>query len=582
MKLKYSNSENLLHGLKWGAFMHFLSGFYNMESMTPGEWNRIVEAFDVKSLARQLHEAGAGYFMLTIGQNSGFFCAPNRTYDAIVGYPKPHCSRRDLIADLALELEKYGIPLFAYLPANAPNRDPRAVRAFDYHDVRNCPDRLASFQRKWESVIREWSLRWGELVKGWWIDGCYPDINRIMYQHADTPNFGSFAAAMRAGNPRSLVAWNPGVADPELISAAAEEDYTAGECEWPGRVIALGQYEEQAQTHVLSYIGKWWGWREPRFSAETLIAATRNITDMGGAVTWDIPFEHDGTVPADFMALLGALGKAVNPTRGEPDRPPLALPRLMVNSLLPPKAVYPLRGGSGKIELRFRNTRGFPLEGQIGLSSPDLALAADRFPYRLAPGEECGFELEFKAPPTGNEGRLDICIGQVKRELIIPYRRQVRLDSSEQSFEFRLGDGRRIGTLVLNKPDPERLRFRLEARDELQRREFIRGSCLEIFGSALPHTRYERQLFAVPGKPHLLEQVDFQPVQRADTFLRSEWTDSGFRCEGELPLALLSGNRQPLLFDAALHTGIDGDYQYVTLFGSTDICASNKRYVMLV
>eukprot|EP01046_Picozoa_sp_COSAG06_P043602 COSAG06_NODE_5739_length_3299_cov_19.417813_1_plen_24_part_10 len=23
-------------------------------------------------------------------------------------------------------------------------------------------------QRNWEAIIREWSLRWGDLVDGWW------------------------------------------------------------------------------------------------------------------------------------------------------------------------------------------------------------------------------------------------------------------------------------------------------------------------------------------------------------------------------------------------------------------------------
>ncbi len=581
MKPKYSNSKNLLHDLKWGAFMHFLSCLYNRADMTPAEWNRVVEGFDVKALAKQLHEVGAGYFMLTIGQNSGFFCAPNHTYDTIVGYPESHCSKRDLIADLALELAKYGIPLFAYLPANAPNRDHQAMRAFDYHDVENCSERMVSFQQKWELIIREWSLRWGSLVKGWWIDGCYLDTNRIMYRHPDPPNFGSFAAAMRAGNPDSLVAWNPGVADPELITAAPEEDYTAGECQYPEQVIALGRYEEQAQTHVLSYIGEWWGWRKPRYTADSLIAATRNITDMGGAVTWDIPFERNGTIPADFMELLGALGRAVNPGRVLPEPPALPLPRLMVSPLMQPKAVYPIPGGDGEIELKFRNTRSFPLQGKVSFSSPDLKLAAEEFPYRLAPGAENCCTLKFTAPPTGSESNIRVHIGRVTRELVIPFRRQIQLNSTEQSFEFRLPDGRKVGTIILNKPNPGKLRFRLEAQDELQRPEFIRGSCLEIFGSALPHTRYERQLFAVPGKAHLLEQVDFQPIQRQDTFLQSEWTDSGFRCEGELPLSLLSSDQHPLLFEAALHTGIDGNYEYVTLFGSTNVCATNSRYVIL-
>ena len=41
-------------------------------------------------------------------------------------------------------------------------------------DVRDVPEgwRLEGFQRNWEAIIREWSLRWGKSVSGRWIDGC--------------------------------------------------------------------------------------------------------------------------------------------------------------------------------------------------------------------------------------------------------------------------------------------------------------------------------------------------------------------------------------------------------------------------
>ncbi len=50
---------------------------------TSDEWNQLVDGFDAETLARQIHEAGAGWFMLTIGQNSGHYCSPNATYRRI-------------------------------------------------------------------------------------------------------------------------------------------------------------------------------------------------------------------------------------------------------------------------------------------------------------------------------------------------------------------------------------------------------------------------------------------------------------------------------------------------------------------
>ena len=113
-------------------------------------------------------------------------------------------------------------------------------------------DRLAAFQQKWESVITEWSKRWGRRVSGWWFDGCYyPDA---MYRHPEPPNFASFAAAVRSGNPDSLVAFNPGVLNP-IITLTPEEDYTAGEINDPGKVVCPGRWVGKAQFHMLSYLG---------------------------------------------------------------------------------------------------------------------------------------------------------------------------------------------------------------------------------------------------------------------------------------------------------------------------------------
>ena len=53
-----------------------------------------LDDFDVEALAAQLESAGARYLVLTLGQNSGFFNAPNAAYDRRTGYR----SRRALLA----------------------------------------------------------------------------------------------------------------------------------------------------------------------------------------------------------------------------------------------------------------------------------------------------------------------------------------------------------------------------------------------------------------------------------------------------------------------------------------------------
>jgi len=93
-----------------------------------------VKAFDVQALAAQLETIGARYFVITLGQNSGFFNSPNATYDRITGYaPGERCSTRDLPLDLVRALEPKGVKLLLYLPCQTPNPDARAQKAFGIH-----------------------------------------------------------------------------------------------------------------------------------------------------------------------------------------------------------------------------------------------------------------------------------------------------------------------------------------------------------------------------------------------------------------------------------------------------------------
>ncbi len=307
---------------KWGVFMHYMADtVLKGDELTVENWNKTVDAFDAKGLTEQLASAGAGYFVLTLGQNSGFYCSPNASYDRLTGFAPSKCSRRDLVSDLSDALRARHIRLLVYLPSGAPDRDKAATKALEwkagqfplwtYKDgkPKGQDDRLASFQRKWESVIAEWSKRWGRKVSGWWFDGCYyPDA---MYRHPQAPNFASFAAAARAGNPDSIVAFNPGVLNP-IITLTPEEDYAAGEINEPDKVVCAGRWVGQAQFQMLSYLGPSWCQKPPRFKAAQIVSITRGITEKGGVVTWDVPPAGiNGHIPEDFLAQLKAVGESL-------------------------------------------------------------------------------------------------------------------------------------------------------------------------------------------------------------------------------------------------------------------------------
>lgn len=295
----------------WGVMSHFLADWrarVDHEPASVAHWNDLIDRFDVEALADQLKSVGAGWFLISIGQNSGYYLAPNATYDRLTGIAPSKCSRRDLVAALADALARRGIRLMVYLPSGAPAEDRAAVAALEYRRAAH-PNR--AFQLRWQSVIADWSRRWGTKVSGWWFDGCY--WPSTMYRACVPPNFESFAAAARAGNPDAAVAFNPGVVY-RTISLTPSEDFTAGEIDIPDRwkpMRDVGGMIDGDQVHVLTFLGQRWGMGAPRFTAAQAVAFTLKVTGRGGAVTWDTPIRKDGTYAPEFLAQLRAIGRAV-------------------------------------------------------------------------------------------------------------------------------------------------------------------------------------------------------------------------------------------------------------------------------
>ena len=323
-----SDNTDWLHEARWGVMTHYLGAPPSTAGgaeLSAEKWNTQVDAFDVDGLAEQIASTGAKYLLFTLGQNSGHYCSPNATYDKIVQVSPSKCSRRDLVAELAKALKAKNLKLMVYLPSGAPAADPVARTKLQWHwgspggwQLPGEPvgGRLVEFQRNWEAVIREWSLRWGKDVAGWWIDGCYfPDQ---MYRFDHEPNFASFARALKAGNPDAIVAFNPGVRVP-VVCHTKDEDYTAGEVNLPQLPQAVaacpGRWLEsegrRAQFQILTFLGKTWcGGERPQWPDEKVAELTRQLIAKGGVVTYDVPIQRSGLIPQPFVEQLRAIGKA--------------------------------------------------------------------------------------------------------------------------------------------------------------------------------------------------------------------------------------------------------------------------------
>jgi alpha-L-fucosidase len=255
------NRASWMKDAKWGVMFHYTTRVLESENAQDADqinlnkWNDLIDNFDCEGLAKQLSDAGAGYFIITVRHSyDGFLLAPNSMYDHYMGESPSRISNRDLVVDLHHALNKYGIKLIAYISSHF-DQNPAESKAFAFD--RDDPRKAESYLR-WQNVIREYSMRWGDKVSGWWIDGCHRP--NTYFRHPDIPNFASMAAALRAGNPNSCVAFNPG-AFRRIMSITPYEDYTAGETNNPDR-IRFSKNEngmiDGSQIQILSYLGKRW------------------------------------------------------------------------------------------------------------------------------------------------------------------------------------------------------------------------------------------------------------------------------------------------------------------------------------
>ena len=307
------NRSDWMRG-QWGVMTHYLADWQARDhgiAMDPAQWNKMVDNFDVERLADQIKSTGAAYHFLTVGQGSSYFISPNAAWDKYLSRGTDKASHRDLILDMAKADNKRGIRLIVYSTCHGPG-DARSAewnKKSTTRDHRDVEHMLA-----WEKVTREWAVRWGTNISGWWFDGCYTPNQ--LYNFPDAPNFQSFAAAARAGNPNAVLAFNRGVID-RVISITPFEDYSAGEINELQTTLIRGATRDGlvdgARIHKLSYLGETWGRGEPRYTNldNVVIPWTLKIVKAGGAMTWDVPVQPNGSITDNYLAQLRAIGKAV-------------------------------------------------------------------------------------------------------------------------------------------------------------------------------------------------------------------------------------------------------------------------------
>jgi hypothetical protein len=351
----------------YGVFVHYLAGLQNSagEIHSLGRetsWDACVREFDVARFADSMAEAGAGYVIFTMQQRSRFLIAPNATFDRLSGYrPGEACATRDLVDELYQALHRKGIPLMLYWTGDGPLDDPKAGPAFGWTNKVT-----TDYVRKWASVVQEYGERYGDKVAGWWVDGCYRWIGY------DDEKLGILARALKSGNPKRIIALNPGVEE-QVKAYSRHEDFTTGE-QNRFHDQPANRWIDGEQWHVLSFLGaSFQGWAQPgsKYRKADLIEYIHEVNRVGGVVSIDVLLYRDGSLDRSQLEILKAL------------RPGLA--KMKTQSPVPPgnlawRKPARLLSLDGSHELAVNSDRHFPKLGVDGRLDT-FALAGGERPW---------------------------------------------------------------------------------------------------------------------------------------------------------------------------------------------------------
>ncbi|UJP04902.1 MAG: hypothetical protein LZF61_08590 [Nitrosomonas sp.] len=255
----------------------------------PGELEQKAAQLQIDEIANQAANAGASWFLFTLYHRPWLMMAPNDTFDRILGM-NDFTSTRDIPLELSNALQKKNIRLMLYVNLRL---DPKSAVSPKIREAMGGWPPNDKLVQNIAAVLKEFSLRYGNRVSGWWVDEV-----QLQSGWGKSPQreqwFKEIADALKAGNPNALIAFNPGL---ETIRYSLQNDYIAGESE-DLKPVPDGRCLDGAQWHLWTYLGGWWSSGGTRYSEEKLGNYVALVTSRGGALTFDV-----GTLGVDKECL---------------------------------------------------------------------------------------------------------------------------------------------------------------------------------------------------------------------------------------------------------------------------------------
>ena len=306
---------------RWGVFHHYLwNKKVHPNNPEFEDWSRTVDRFDTDRLARTLHEIGAGYYFITLIHGTEYMLVPNPTYERIAGVP-PYtlCPRRDLVADLYDSLSRYGIDLYLYLNAYtplfpnipkeialrfAPDKENHRMPNPRFPNMAHIP--TDDYVERWAAVLRDSAMRYGDKIKGWWIDSCYDYVGYTF------DKIKLYYDAIKAGNPAAICGFNNGVKN-EIIKWYPEEEMTCGEFN-DFEFVPKERFVDGVQTQMLIPLGylknggkAGWCTKTAKRDHAYLADYLAKLTAVGCPLTIDVYVYPDGSFEPSQLEILRGL-----------------------------------------------------------------------------------------------------------------------------------------------------------------------------------------------------------------------------------------------------------------------------------
>ena len=162
-----------------------------------------------------------------------------------------------------------------------------------------------------ESMIREWSLRYGSGVKGWWFDGLYQH-NNIRDTRMDMSlkhNISTHTLAAKAGNKKSIVTYNYGFGDIQVNTPYC--DYSSGEKRTIDEFPSERWVADGVQWFLFTYLGEKWGGKGQQFNTDELVEKAEQIIKNEGVLCLEIVADAHGEILPHHLEQITEVGKSL-------------------------------------------------------------------------------------------------------------------------------------------------------------------------------------------------------------------------------------------------------------------------------